>query len=299
MNNHFTRKVFLIAFAILICQMSKAQDFQGKAYYFSKTNMDMSRFGRGRQLSEQEKKQMAERFKSFSEKTYILTFNAEESIFREDEKLSSPVGGRGPSMFGRSFSAGPQYKNIKTQTFIQDQEFFGKKFLVKEKLEPYQWQILGESKKIGEYTCFKAITLRPASELNWMSTSDGFRRGGQNSEEKKDSIDTAKNDQDSSETPEEVEMIQVIAWYAPQIPVSQGPGDYWGLPGLILEVTAGDNMMLCSKIVMNPQERETIESPKKGDVVSKQEYHNLINVKMQEFRESRRRGGGGRPGGRR
>ncbi|WP_170180976.1 hypothetical protein [Hyunsoonleella aestuarii] len=29
-----------------------AQEFQGKAYYFSKTTLDMSRFSRGRQLSE-------------------------------------------------------------------------------------------------------------------------------------------------------------------------------------------------------------------------------------------------------
>jgi hypothetical protein len=71
-----------------------AQEFQGKAYYFSKTTMDMSRFSRGRQLSEQQKKQMAERFKSWLEKTFILTFNQEESMFKEDEKLSSPVGGR-------------------------------------------------------------------------------------------------------------------------------------------------------------------------------------------------------------
>ena len=61
--------VFL--FILLISLSTNAQDFQGKAYYFSKTTMDMSRFGRGRQLNEQQKKQIAERLKSMFEKTYI------------------------------------------------------------------------------------------------------------------------------------------------------------------------------------------------------------------------------------
>lgn len=289
----FTRVALLFLFSILTTTSIIAQDFQGKAYYFSKTNMDMSRFGRGRQLNEQEKKQMEERMKSWLEKTYILTFNAEESIFKEDEKLSSPVGGRGPSMFGSSFSAGPQYKNVKEKLFLQDQEFFGKKFLIKEALKPYQWQMSGETKKIGEYTCFKAMTLRPATELNWMSTMRDRRNDEDNSEASKSENETAENEDKN----EEIEMVQVIAWYSPQIPVSQGPGDYWGLPGLILEVTAGDNMMLCSKIIMNPKEKELIEAPKKGEEVTKEEYHDIINEKMQEFRDSRRRGGG-RSGGR-
>lgn len=280
----------LFLFIIFSCPSLKAQDFQGKAYYFSKTNMDMSRFGRGRKLSEQEKKQMAERFKSWLERTYILTFNAQESLFKEDDKLSSPIGGRGSSMFGSSFSPGAQYKNVKSMVFLQDQEFFGKKFLIKEELKSYNWQISNETKKIGDYTCFKAMTLRPASELNWMSTSAGFRRGDNNAESKKDSIETSNSESGDSNDIVALDMIQVIAWYTPQIPVSQGPSDYWGLPGLILEVTAGDNMMLCNKIVMNPKDKEVIEVPKKGEEVTKDQYHEIINEKMQEFRESRRSG---------
>lgn len=33
----------------------------------------------------------------------------------------------------------------------------------------------------------------------------------------------------------------VIAWYAPKISVSHGPGDYWGLPGLIFELEKNYN----------------------------------------------------------
>ena len=53
----------------------------------------MSDFGRGRQLSEQRKKQIAERMKSAFEKNFILTFNQSESSYEEEERLESPGQG--------------------------------------------------------------------------------------------------------------------------------------------------------------------------------------------------------------
>jgi len=74
-------KIFVSAIIMLLTTLTFAQkDFQGKAYYFSKTTLDMENFG-GRQMSEQQKKQIAERMKSMFEKTFILTFNNEESIY--------------------------------------------------------------------------------------------------------------------------------------------------------------------------------------------------------------------------
>ncbi len=60
------------------------QDFQGKAYYMSKTTMDLDQWG-GREMTPEQKKRIEERMKSFLEKEYILTFNKEESIYKEDE----------------------------------------------------------------------------------------------------------------------------------------------------------------------------------------------------------------------
>jgi GLPGLI family protein len=87
----------------------------------------------------------------------------------------------------------------------------------------------------------------------------------------------------------QVEVTQVEAWYTPQIPVRHGPSDYWGLPGLILEVSAGETTMLCTKIVLNPNEKIEIKAPRKGDVLAKAEYQDLIQKKMLEFRNNRRR----------
>jgi GLPGLI family protein len=299
----FSNKVVLILFTLLFITNINAQDFQGQAYYFSKTTMDMSRWDRGGKMSEAQKKQMEARMKPWLEKTYILTFNKQESIFKEDEKLEGGPGGRAPSMWGSSFSAGLQYKNIKEKVFLQDQEFFGKKFLITEQMTPYKWKMGSETKKIGQYVCYKATTMRPASEISFTSTTPRKKK------KKKDSISVASKatvavavavavavvEKDIEEVSEK--MVEVVAWYSPMIPVSQGPTEYWGLPGLILELSAGNTTMLCNKIVMNPEEKIEIKRPTKGEVVTKKQYNEIITGKMQEMRDNRGRGSGGRSRG--
>lgn len=84
-------------------------------------------------------------------------------------------------------------------------------------------------------------------------------------------------------------MTEVEAWYTLQIPVRHGPAEYWGLPGLILEVSAGNTTMLCSKIVMNSKEDLKIEAPDKGKEINKEDYQATITEKMQEMRNNRGR----------
>ena len=298
----FSYKIVLLFFTLLFATNIQAQDFQGQAYYFSKTTMDMSRWNRGGKMSEAQKKQMEARMKPWLEKTYILTFNKEESIFKEDEKLEGGPGGRAPSVWGSSFSAGLQYKNIKEKVFLQDQEFFGKQFLITEQMAPFAWKMGSETKKIGQYTCYKATTMRPSSELNFTSTNN---RGKEKKKEKikEESVSEAskvkvagatvaiaQDDKEKEVEEEKQKMVEVVAWYSPMIPVSQGPTEYWGLPGLILEISAGNTTMLCSKIVMNPEEKITIKRPTKGEVVTKKQYNEIITGKMQEMRDNRGRG---------
>lgn len=272
----------LASFIFLISGAIMAQDFQGKAYYQSKTTMDMSNFG-GQQMSEQQKKMMAERMKSMLEKTFILSFNRTESIYKEEEKLAAPGagGGRWGGMMG-SFTAGAQYKNVKDQQLIQDQEFFGKQFLIKDSIPKLEWKMESESKQIGQYLCFKATAVKKVDDMDFSNMRRRNRDNEQRQGEK--SKDTAKstNLMDEIEVPKE---ILVTAWYTPQIPVNQGPGEYWGLPGLILEVNSGRTTILCSKIEINPTDKTEIKAPSKGKVVTKKEYEDIVKEKMEEMQE--------------
>lgn len=264
-----------------------AQDFQGKAYYMSKTNPDLDSWG-GQQMSEAQKKQIMERMRSMFEKTYILTFDKVSSIFKEEEVLEAP-GQRGFGMWGNSFSAGPQYKNVKTQQFIQDQEFFGRQFLITDSLQKLDWKLGTETKQIGQYLCMKATATKTVDEFDWRS----MRRRDRNNQDKATKTDSTKTTSVSDEI-EVPKTIEITAWYTLQIPVNQGPGEYWGLPGLILEVNADRTTILCSKITMNPQQKIEIEAPEKGKVISRTDYNATVKKKMEEMREMYR--GRGRRG---
>ncbi|WP_456440673.1 GLPGLI family protein [Psychroserpens sp.] len=286
----FITRIFTVFFVLITAVISAQQDFQGQAIYQTKTTVDMSGFGGG-QMSDQQKKLMAERMKSMLEKTYILNFNRSESTYKEEEKLDAPGSGNSPwrGMMS-SFTGGSQYKDVKERVLLQEQEFFGKQFLVKDSLPKLEWKLGSETKKIGQYTCFKATTTKPVDEMDFMS----MRRKGRDNDDKKgdekkegeETADTTKTEFDNPLDELEVpKFIIVTAWYTPQIPVSNGPGEYHGLPGLILEVQADRTVMLCTKIVMNPQKKEEINKPDTGEIVTREEYNAIMKDKIEELRQ--------------
>ena len=87
--------------------------------------------------------------------------------------------------------------------------------------------------------------------------------------------------------------ITVTAWYCPEIPVNQGPDEYWGLPGLIMEVNDGKTVIMCSKLVMNVKDKIEIKAPTGGDKVTQKEFDDIMMKKMKEMSEM-----GGGPGAR-
>ena len=273
MKSKFLSIVALVSIFILttsVNQTQVVQAFQAKAYYFSKSKMDLGKWGA--RLSEAQKKEVEARMKNRLEKGYVLSFNKEESLFEEEDQLDAISGAT--DSWGKNFAPGRQYKNVKSNTQLQEQEFYGKKFLINDTLQPIQWRLESETKQIGNYSCFKATASIPTNDLTWYSFS----------------WDKLRNTSESDSTQvKEVKMTAVEAWYAPQIPVRHGPLEYWGLPGLILEVSADNTTMLCSKLVLNPDEVIQISAPSKGKVVSKNEYQVIITEKMKEFRNNRMR----------
>ncbi|AUS07182.1 GLPGLI family protein [Pseudotamlana carrageenivorans] len=279
---HLRIQVILL-FLTVSSSLFAQKDFQGKAYYETKTSIDMSNFG-GRDMTEERKKQIAERMKSALEKTFILTFNQSEALYVEEESLDAPTGGRGMRFGMMNTSGGDQYKNVKSKAFIQKKDLFGKQFLIKDSLQSLDWKLTGESKIIGQYTCFRAEAVKPKTGFDFRD----FRRPP------RDKADESSKKETRPEA-ERQNDIKVVAWYTPQIPVNLGPDVYWGLPGLILEVSADNTTMLCSKIVINPSDKEDIKAPTKGKEVTQAEFDKISKEKMEEMRDMYRgRGRGGR-----
>jgi GLPGLI family protein len=285
--------ILLLFFSFTI----NAQNISGQAYYESKTTVDLDAFGGNREMTEEMKKMIAERMKSMLEKTYILTFNKDESIYKEREKLDATPMNPGFKMMMSSYTPGAQYKNLKTGQIVEENEFFGKQFLVTDSIKSLDWQITKESKTIGQYIAFKATAMKKVDPNDYSMARPKKKDERENAETKNDTAQP-QDPMDMIEIPEEIE---VTAWFTPQIPVSNGPGEYTGLPGLILELNVYRTTLLCSKIVMNPNEAEKIEPPKKGKEVTREEYVKIVKEKTDEIRENFRgrggNGGGGRRGG--
>ncbi len=293
------KKVF-IASLLMFFSFIEAQDFQGMAVYESKTSTAdfMKGMGGNRDITPEMQKNIEERMKKMFEKTFILNFDKSASIYKEEEKLEAPgQQGGGRMMSSMMGGGGTHYKNIKEETVIIDKEFFGKEFLINDSLPKLSWKLEGESKMIGQYNCFKATAVRPVSDSDFRNfrfkgkEADRNEETSSNAEVKKDSTSSKTNLMDQWEMPKEV---IITAWYSPEIPVNQGPENYWGLPGLILEVNDGKTSILCSKIVMNTKEKVEIKAPTKGKKVTQKEYDEIVKKKMEEMREMY--GGRGRGG---
>ena len=280
---NFLQKSIAIVLLLIVTTVS-AQDFQGKAIYQTKSTIEMDLAGSG--IPADRIKRIKEMMKNQLEKTYTLTFNKTASIYKKEEKLDQGGGGRGGMRFMMmgGGASGNYYKNTQTKTSSKENEFSGKNFLIKDDLISYEWKMEQETKMIGEHLCFKATTVveRPVRDTN-------FRFGRRNN-----------NDEKKKAAPKEdvMELTIVTAWYTLDIPVSHGPDDYWGLPGLILEINDGNTNILCSKIVMNPKEKSEIKEPKKGKIVTQTAYDQIIEKKTKEMRERMRNereksGGGG------
>jgi len=256
----------LILILIGIVSSVSAQDFQGIATY--KTHRDFDIKMDSTKMNDAMQKQMMDMMKKQFQKTYILTFDKSSSLYKQEAELDKPQVGGGIQMsFGNSGSD-VFYKNIQNKTYVDQKETMGKKFLIIDTISPIEWKLESDTKHIGEYMCFKATYTKqvPKVNLNFNSNSN---------------ID---NDNAEEKEPEMTERT-ITAWYTPQIPVSNGPAKYQGLPGLILEIHDGKLTVICSKIVINPEDKSEIEEPTKGKEVTQKEYDDIMDKKTKEMME--------------
>lgn len=276
----------------LFAMAASAQDFQGVATYESKTaTPDLPKGDRN--LTPEMEKQIKERMKKALEKTFILTFNRTESTYLEEEKLDAPGDNGGMRMMAAFMGGGGKhYKNIKEKRFAMEKEVMGKEFLIDDTLPKIKWTLEAETRKIGDYTCYKATAMVPTDKSDFRNM-----RPKKEEAKKTDGTETAKTETKTTNFMDNMEMpkeVAIVAWYTPDIPVSTGPSNYWGLPGLILEVSDGKTTILCSKVVLNPKEKAVIKKPTTGAKVTQAQYEEMVTKKMEEMRQM---GGPGGPGG--
>ncbi|MEZ4854807.1 GLPGLI family protein [Flavobacterium sp.] len=134
----------------------------------------------------------------------------------------------------------PYYYSKAENTFYYEKEGF-----VIKKENGLAPQITKETKKIDNYTCYKAIYKEKI-----------INRIGK-----------------------EVER-EIIAWFTPELPYAYGPLEYNGLPGLILELEKLGCKLVAKSITIDKDKDITIEKPK-GKTISENEYKEKIKSKFE------------------
>ena len=260
-------KLLVLKTFMLSCLISGtmiAQDFSGRATYKthrkSSFKLDSTTIAANPGIQEQMEAQMRKMF----QKTFTLDFTKSESMYKEEQELDAP---KGPSanggvmvmVMGGDGSSDILYKNIKEKRMANKTDLMGKIFLIKDNLVSYDWELTGETKNIGNYTCYKAVF-----------------------EKEEESVEINMID---GEVKEEKGMKKrtLVAWYTTDVPISNGPNNYGGLPGLILEVNDGDLTIVCSEIILNPKEVKEIKEPTKGKIVTRKKFAEISLEKTKEM----------------
>jgi GLPGLI family protein len=241
-------------------QAAFAQGFTGRAYYKSTSNfsikMDSTR------MAPEQMAQIQASLKKQMEQNYILSFNQTESTWKKEESLgggpATASAGGAVFMVATGGEGSTLYKNIADQSFLEEQDMMGKAYLVKDMLEPVEWVLSEETKKVGNYTVQKASYTR-------IVDSKRFSTGMTEMENVKDTL-------------------QVTVWFTPEIPVSHGPENFFGLPGLILEVQNQGRTLICEKIELNPSANPVvIERPSKGKEITQAEFRTVQEEGMKQM----------------
>jgi GLPGLI family protein len=256
-------KIKTFVLSCLISGTMFAQDFSGRATYKthrkSSFELDSTTMATNPGIKNQLEAQMRKMF----QKTYILDFTKSESMFKQKQELDGP---KVPKSNGAIIMIGGMaggrdvlYKNIKEKRMANKTDLMGKIFLIKDNLVSYDWELTGETKNIGNYTCYKAVF-----------------------EKEEESIEIKMID---GEVKEEKGMKKrtIVAWYTPDVSISNGPKNFGGLPGLILEVNDGNETIMCSEIVLNPSETIDIKEPTKGKIVTRKKFAEISLEKTKEM----------------
>jgi len=78
-----------------------------------------------------------------------------------------------------------------------------------------------------------------------------------------------------------------VVWFSPQIPVSNGPAEFGGLPGMVLQVDIndGERVITAKEVLAEEVEATLLEEPVKGKEVTQEEFHEIVREKTREMRE--------------
>ena len=176
---------------------------------------------------------------------YELSFTNSTSRFRIVESMNSDEN---KLVTQNIFDSGEYYIDSHTNIIQNRKTLENKKYIIN--LEPLCWTILNESRVVNGYECIKAIS----SQIFYSE-----RKGVNQTQE-------------------------IVAWFTPEIPVSLGPKQFYGLPGLVVEVTGEGATYTLEKLIMK-NDSVKITPFTKGEEVSIEEFQRIQKRLRNSFKK--------------
>lgn len=156
---------------------------------------------------------------------FQLKFNQDNSLFSFQEKMDidNENGIKTTLLKSMSSSNKKYYYNRKSKEIYNQTILLGETYLIKSSSDSLQWKLTNESRVIRGYTCYKAVTYKTRYNLSGSTAKD-----------------------------------KVVAWYAPSIPLSYGPYNFVGLPGLVIEAYEKNKMITLTKFEYLEKEQKIV-----------------------------------------
>jgi GLPGLI family protein len=262
-----------LALLVALATTATAQMKEGKISYERKTNMH-------RNIPDPQMKSMIPEFRTDK---FELIFNESASLFRSvvDDEAPDPFanagGGGGGMRMNFRMPATTTFTDIPKQTQYEARAFFEKEFLIVDSLKQYKWKLSEETKTIAKQLCKKATTMITAPQMS-MRMNMRIGRGGEN------------NTDTTASAPMKPKETELVVWYAENIPVSVGPDNYSGLPGVIMEMDLDNGASVTTAVeVSTKYPKKELVQPTKGEKMTRAQFQE----NMQKLIQDMQKGGGG------
>lgn len=177
---------------------------------------------------------------------FSLEFNKKQSIFYKQPVLNDVA--QKMRLITLIFDILDQKYFVNSKKNIIQKNSYGQDFLVE--MPKIAWEISSEQKKIGNYTCYKATAqIKKENDIKKFN-------------------------------------VNIVAWFAPEIPFNYGPKYYAGLPGLIVELKEGKNIIY-QLVKIKQKKYKKIDIPEKGKKISQKDFEKLSKKMFESLRSSK------------
>ncbi len=156
-------KNLLTLLLLLLPPIFFAQNISGKAIYeWKASSEDFRKQVILPNMAPELKAFLEEKMKKMFQKTYILHFGKNTSLYKQEDELDIKNGNFVPNLTNNGIELA-YFRNIQTQEYVLQKEFASKNFIIKDSLQSFNWKLESETKVIGDYSCNKATAVIPVS----------------------------------------------------------------------------------------------------------------------------------------